>query len=88
MPGCRGWALVFPVARIGAGGTVAGMRETIRVGHVEAWPPTRRISKRSPLPLPDYIAQHVYKGRLMLGDHGMVWDTATGEWYDVDHWPP
>lgn len=49
---------------------------------------TQRIHKTEPLNVRDDIAQAVYRGRLMLGDHGLVWDTQTNEWHDMDGWKP
>jgi hypothetical protein len=45
-----------------------------------------RIYKRSPLQLPDHVAQAVYRGRLMLGDSGLVYDTEDNEWHDPWNW--
>ena len=48
-----------------------------------------RIVKRIHLPgLPDHVAQAVYAGRLMLGDHGAVWDVELSEWTDPEGWTP
>ena len=48
----------------------------------------RRIVKRNQLPVEDWIAQHIYRGRLMLGDNGLVFDVELNEWYDTDAWHP
>lgn len=47
-----------------------------------------RIRKVNQLPVPDYIAQHIYRGRLLLGYTGLVWDVELEEWFDWDAWPP
>ena len=48
-----------------------------------------RIVKRIHLPgLPDHVQQAVYRGRLMLGDTGLVWDVDRGEWFGPDGWTP
>jgi hypothetical protein len=47
-----------------------------------------RITKRSPLALPDHAAQAVYHGRLMLGENGLVYDTQTNDWHLPWEWRP
>lgn len=47
-----------------------------------------RIVKLNPLPLPEHVAQAVYRGDLLLGERGMLFDVGRNDWFDQDSWPP
>lgn len=55
----------------------------------ETWPP-RFVHKRQELTqIPRDVAQHVYRGRLLLNEtSSAVWDNERGEWHDPWTWTP